>query len=98
VKIFRPPHQSVAMPIGRRRSDPVRIGSATSSANSVSSRESSFRIAMPTMAKITHTANITVKPSVFIARTELRLKRSLRSMAPSLSTASRRRAARSTTT
>ena len=80
VKMGRPPIQSVAMPMGSRRSEPVRMGSATSSANSVSPRASSLRMAMPTMAKITHTANITVNPKVFIARTLLRFQVSDRSM------------------
>ena len=71
------------------------MGSATSSANSVSPSESSFRMAIPTMAKITHTANITVNPKVFIARTLLRFQISERSMAlRSASRASRRRGAR----
>ena len=94
VKMGRPPIQSVAMPMGRRRSDPVRMGSATSRANSVSPRESSFRMAIPTMAKITHTANITVNPKVFMARTLLRFHFSDRSMGVLASRASRRCVAR----
>ena len=73
----------------------MRMGSATSSANSVSPRESSFRMAIPTMAKITHTANITVNPKVFMARTLLRFHFSDRSMGVvPASRASRRRGAR----
>ena len=75
----------------------MRMGSATSSANSVSPRESSFRMAIPTMAKITHTANITVNPKVFIASTLLRFHVSERCMCALASRASRRDGARRTT-
>ena len=100
VKMGRPPYQSVAIPMGSRRIDPVRMGSATSRANSVSPSESSLRMAIPTMAKITHTANITVNPKVFMARTLLRFQISERSIllpsrtASAFSRASRRGGAR----
>ena len=73
-KTPRPPKRSVRIPSGRRISDPVRIGVATSKPNSVSLRFSSLLIRMPMTENIVQIAKLTVKANVFMARTEYCLR------------------------
>src|SRR6476619_7952862 len=59
------------MPNGRRTSEPVRIGVATSRPNSVSLRLSSALILIPMTENITQTAKFTAKASVLAASAEI---------------------------
>jgi hypothetical protein len=58
------------MPSGRRISEPVSTGVATSSPNCVSLRSSVFLIGMPITANIIQIAKHTVKAIVLAARTD----------------------------
>ena len=73
-KTVRPPKRSVRMPSGRRVIEPVKIGVATSKPNSVSFKPSWDLMRMPMTENIVHTAKLTVKAKVFMARTEYCLR------------------------
>ena len=69
-KTIRPPKRSVSSPSGRRVREPVRIGVATSSPNSVSLSPSSPLILIPMTENMVQTAKFTANATVFMVRTD----------------------------
>ncbi len=67
---MRPPKRSVHMPSGRRISEPVSTGSATSTPNCVSLRPRFCLIGMPITANIIHTMKHTVNAVVLAVTTD----------------------------
>ena len=61
---FRPPMRSVIMPVGSRHSEPFRAAAATSQDSSTSVSPNSSWMGLPRMPNISHTANISVNPTV----------------------------------
>jgi hypothetical protein len=67
---MRPPNLSVHMPSGRRISEPVRTGVATSIPNCVSLRARVSLMGMPMTANIIHTMKQTVNAIVLAVTTD----------------------------
>ena len=70
---FRPPKWSVNIPMGNRKSEPVKIGIATKRPNWVSFNPSSSLIGMPMTANIIQTIKQTVNENVLEPKIQIGL-------------------------